>query len=117
MSDADSRIRTHLANERTFLAWLRTGLSLIVVGLGAAQFVERDLVPGLPVTTVFAALLVVAGSALTVLAGAQYRRSRDEIDHGTYRAASATVGLAVAVVGIGGLLTLALVFLLRRAGP
>ena len=46
-ADPDSRARTHLANERTFLAWLRTGLALIVLGIGAAQFVshERQLVP------------------------------------------------------------------------
>ena len=52
-TDPDSRARTHLANERTFLAWLRTGLALIVLGIGAAQFVsqERQLVPGLPVGT------------------------------------------------------------------
>lgn len=114
--DPDSRIRTHLANERTFLAWLRTGLSLIIVGLGVAQFVPRELVPGLPLTTMFACLLVVAGSALTVLAGAQYRRSRDAIDRGTYRAAGLTVGIAVVVVGLAGVLTLVLVLQLRRAG-
>ena len=39
-TDPDSRARTHLANERTFLAWLRTGLGLIVLGLAAAQFME-----------------------------------------------------------------------------
>ena len=30
--------RFSLANERTFLAWLRTGLALIAGGLGVAQF-------------------------------------------------------------------------------
>ena len=28
-------VRTHLANERTFLAWLRSALVLVGVGLGA----------------------------------------------------------------------------------
>ena len=31
----DALIRTHLANERTFLAWLRTAVVLLGVGLGA----------------------------------------------------------------------------------
>lgn len=31
----ESLIRTHLANERTFLAWLRTAVVLLGVGLGA----------------------------------------------------------------------------------
>ncbi|NJL80098.1 MAG: DUF202 domain-containing protein [Richelia sp. SM2_1_7] len=29
----ESRLREHLANERTFLAWLRTSISLIGFGL------------------------------------------------------------------------------------
>jgi len=40
-TELESRARTHLANERTFLAWLRTGIALISLGLAAAQFLER----------------------------------------------------------------------------
>ena len=29
--DEESRTRTHLANERTFLAWFRTGITLIAL--------------------------------------------------------------------------------------
>jgi uncharacterized membrane protein YidH (DUF202 family) len=39
-TELESRARTHLANERTFLAWLRTGIALISLGLAAAQFLE-----------------------------------------------------------------------------
>lgn len=34
-TDDDALIRTHLANERTFLAWLRSAVVLLGVGLGA----------------------------------------------------------------------------------
>ena len=34
----DSRLREHLANERTFLAWLRTSISLIGFGLAITRF-------------------------------------------------------------------------------
>lgn len=34
----DSTARDHLANERTFLAWLRTGLSLSGAGFGVIKF-------------------------------------------------------------------------------
>ncbi|WP_223164079.1 YidH family protein [Nocardioides mesophilus] len=60
-----------LANERTFLAYLRTGLALQIAGLGALQFL----------TTGHAALriglglvLVLTGSAVGV---AGYRRCRE----------------------------------------
>ena len=29
---SDNRVRDHLANERTFLAWLRTGLAVAIFG-------------------------------------------------------------------------------------
>jgi putative membrane protein len=41
-ADPDRRIdafrRTHLANERTYLAWLRSGLTAVAVGLGVGKF-------------------------------------------------------------------------------
>jgi putative membrane protein len=35
----DATRRTHLANERTYLAWLRSGLTALAVGLGVAKFI------------------------------------------------------------------------------
>ncbi len=35
--DLDATRRTHLANERTYLAWLRTGLTAVAVGLAVAK--------------------------------------------------------------------------------
>jgi len=45
-SDADPRVglaydRTHLANERTFAAWLRTGLSVAAGGIVVARLVPE----------------------------------------------------------------------------
>ena len=111
-ADPDSRARTHLANERTFLAWLRTGLSLIAVGLAAAQFLDRDPVDGIPVTA-FAAFLIAAGTA-TVAAGAvHYARSRDRIEAERFRPAGRSVRVVAGLVVAGGLLALVLVLLLR----
>ncbi len=35
--------RTVLANERTFQAWVRTGLSALAAGLGVARFMQESL--------------------------------------------------------------------------
>ncbi len=40
--DPDTRARTHLANERTFLAWLRTSLTTIALGIGASDFLVDE---------------------------------------------------------------------------
>jgi hypothetical protein len=58
-TDLESRARTHLANERTFLAWLRTGITLIGLGLAAAQFLERQVAPGLPLIRSMSITMVV----------------------------------------------------------
>jgi putative membrane protein len=34
----DATRRTHLANERTYLSWLRSGLAAVAVGLAVAKF-------------------------------------------------------------------------------
>ncbi len=68
-ADPDSRARTHLANERTFLAWLRTGLSLMAVGLAAARFLPVDLIPGFPYVRSFAAMLVLSGTVMVLYRG------------------------------------------------
>jgi putative membrane protein len=36
--EGDAPRRTHLANERTFLAWWRSGLASITVGFGVGKF-------------------------------------------------------------------------------
>jgi putative membrane protein len=55
--------RFSLANERTFLAWLRTGLALVGGGLAVAQFLE----PGV-VRTALAIALMALGGAVAVRA-------------------------------------------------
>lgn len=111
-ADPDSRARTHLANERTFLAWLRTGLSLIALGLVGAQVLEQDLVPGVPVVTGYAALLVLGGVTMTIAAGIHFGRSRTQIDAGTYDPSARVVVIAVGLVALAGLSALGLILLL-----
>ena len=38
---ADSTRRTRLANERTYLAWWRTGLTTLAVAIGAGKIVPE----------------------------------------------------------------------------
>ncbi len=113
--DTDSRARTHLANERTFLAWLRTGLSLVALGLGAAQFLQDDLVAGVPVTAIFASFLVAAGATLTAIGGAHYVRGRDEIDAGAFEPAGREIAVAAGLVTVAGIAAFILILLLRAA--
>ena len=65
--DHDSRARTHLANERTFLAWFRTGITLVALGLAAAQFLGSDTRTGRPLVHVLATVVIVTGAFVVVV--------------------------------------------------
>jgi putative membrane protein len=61
-------IRTHLANERTFAAWVRTGLSIDAAGIGVARAHPGTSTRWLAVT------LILLGSGMIVFGGARFGR-------------------------------------------
>lgn len=65
--------RTGLAEERTFAAWLRTGLTMIGVGLGAAKLLTDTAVPWL--ARLFGIVLVAGGGGVFLLGYHTYHRS------------------------------------------
>ncbi len=70
-TDPDPRFT--FANERTFLAWIRTSLALIAGGIGLEAFVT-DVLPSL-LRSVVAAVLLVLGGALALTAFFRWLRS------------------------------------------
>jgi putative membrane protein len=64
--------RFTLANERTFLAWIRTALALIASGVAVVQFVPAFGVPG--VRHALSVLLTAGGGLLAVLAVRRWQR-------------------------------------------
>ena len=112
-ADLDSRARTLLANERTFLAWLRTGLSLVAAGLAVANFLPVGVIPGIPYVRIYSVLLVVSGTMLVVTGGVRARRASRRIEQGVTVASPA--GLWVVAIGAGILCAMAipLIFGLR----
>jgi putative membrane protein len=116
-TDLDSRARSHLANERTFLAWLRTGLALIVVGIGAAQFLEldRNLIPGVRIVSDFAAMLILVGTLTVILGRVRYMQSREQIDRAQFHPAGHSITAATALIAVIGVLSIVLVYLMGRS--
>jgi putative membrane protein len=113
-TDLESRARTHLANERTFLAWLRTGIALIGLGLAAAQFLERQVAPGLPLIRSMAITMVVTGILMTVDGTRRYVRHSKQIEAGAFRVTTRSAEVVAGLVVLLGLMAIAFILLLRR---
>lgn len=105
--DHDSRARTHLANERTFLAWFRTGITLVALGLAAAQFLARDVSPGFPLVRSLSTVVIATGAVVVVVGMFRYREGRRRIDADAFRPAwrsiSILAGAALVVAALGTL--------------
>ena len=70
--EQDPDYRFTLANERTFLAWIRTALGLIAGGVAVVQLVPAFLLPG--AREVLGVLLTALGGLLAVLAVSRWKR-------------------------------------------
>ncbi|WP_309064726.1 YidH family protein [Microbacterium sp.] len=95
--------RFSLANERTFLAWTRTGLALIAGGV-ALEVLGLDLHAGL--RTAASLVLIVAGTAVAPLAFWEWMRTERALrESQPLPGAYSGVVLAVVVLVIGLLVT------------
>ncbi len=73
-----ARQRNLLANERTFSAWLRTGLAAVIAGLGIARLLD----PGseLWAARVLGAIFILAGGISCVIALWRYEQGYRELE-------------------------------------
>ncbi len=98
-----------LANERTFLAWLRTGLALVAGGVALDQFVAvasgSELVRWLAIATIG------LGAVVGVVGIVRWRQA-DDVMHegGTMHRSSVALWLGVTFVSIAVFVGLALIF-------
>lgn len=122
------RQREHQANERTFLAWLRTSIALIGFGFAIARFglFLRQLQNAVtqqetPNDSLFnsenlGVSLVVVGIVVIGLAALRYNQVFWQIERGDYRPNQLFVWLITGVVMILGMLSIPLV-LMRNQLP
>ncbi len=105
----DERIRDHLANERTYLAWLRTGLSTMGFGVVIAKL--RFLFPAEELTSPSANVIhasnigfffAIVGLFIVMIAGWRYAVVQDQIRRKSYRSSKRIViALSFCVIALG----------------
>ncbi|MFB2878625.1 YidH family protein [Floridanema aerugineum] len=121
------RQREHQANERTFLAWLRTAIALIGFGFAIARFglflrqieisfTGKNAVPDSFINSQHLGIsLVILGVMVIALSVWRYNKVLRQIEEADYKPSRLMVLLTAVIVMILGLLTIP--FLLWRHTP
>lgn len=101
--------RDHLANERTYLAWLRTAAAVMALGLAVAGLVHE----ASATSAIAGVLLVLTGVVGVVYGTMRYRQVTRELDSGVFiagrRGKAAVVASTVLAVAVVAALVLILV--------
>ena len=107
-----NRARDHLANERTFLAWVRTGAAIVVFGFAIGRFAiairQLTALQGHPVRTAGISVwlgsgTIAAGVVLVVAGLLRYRKTRAQLDAGTFEPAGFVLDLITILTVVFGL--------------
>ena len=110
--DNPSSARDHLANERTFLAWLRTGVAVVVFGFAIGRFAiaiqEFMKVEGHPqnaarMSVWFGLVAIVTGVALVFAGLTRYRRTRAQLEVGIFEPAGFLIDVVAGLTVVFGL--------------
>jgi putative membrane protein len=107
-----NRARDHLANERTFLAWVRTSVAIVVFGFAIGRFAiaMRQLTEfqgrGSRTTgfSVWMGMSAILAGVVMVGAGLmRYRKTRSQLDEGKFEPAGFIVDLVTILTVLFGL--------------
>ncbi len=104
--------RDHLANERTFLAWVRTGVAVVVFGFAIGRFaiairqwmaMQGHSVPTSGLSVWFGTVAIIAGVLVCATGLVRYRRTREQIDSGNFQPAGFVIDLIGILTALFGL--------------
>ena len=110
----------HLANERTFLAWIRTGIGIMGFGFVVVKFslfvkqisavLGEDGVmpvaemPSKGYSDAIGILLVLLGAAATLFSYMRYATTKSQLDRGTYYHSSLMIKVVTVIIFLVSLL-------------
>ena len=107
-----NRARDHLANERTFLAWVRTGVATIIFGFAIGRFsiALREFLKlqgynsATPGFTTWLGIISAVGGVLIIFAGlSRYRKAKAQLESDTFEPAGFVIDLVSYLLGLFGL--------------
>jgi uncharacterized membrane protein YidH (DUF202 family) len=110
--------RVHMANERTFLSWVRTSIGIMAFGFVVEKFaffikrlsyflgksnIPETSTPSIGYSSILGIVLVVMGALMGVLAFVRYKKVQTEINTDTYQPSTildilVTIGILVIAI-------------------
>jgi putative membrane protein len=116
-NQSSNRARDHLANERTFLAWVRTGVAVVVFGFAIGRFAiaiqqlvqlqgnaSQGNVSRTAGLSVWIGTIAIFGGVVLTIAGLlRYRHTRAQLESGRFEPAGFIVDLVAILVVLFGL--------------
>lgn len=105
--------REHLANERTFLAWIRTSIALMGFGFVIVKFVlflkeisiylkiEQSVTSGY--SAIVGIVMVLIGVTIALLAYFQYRSKEKQINNSEFKSSPLLILLITLILLVGGI--------------
>jgi len=110
----DKRVSDHLANERTFLAWIRTSIGIMAFGFVVVRFslfvkqltmiLDKDKMGSSAAvdrghhSAFIGIVLVASGLLTTVFSFVRFMKSKAQIESGEYRSSSPLIWLVTAFI-------------------
>ncbi len=113
--------RVHMANERTFLAWIRTSIGIMAFGFVVEKFAlfvkqisfflgKEVALPSRGYSSVFGIILVALGALMGLLAFIRYKKVEKQIDEDTYQPSLILdILLTMSILSIGVFLVIYLI--------
>ena len=99
-----TNIREHLANERTFLAWMRTSIGIMAFGFVVVKFAlfvkqismmlgKENLIHSTGYSGIVGIILVSVGTVTAILSFIKYKRTEKQLNEGNYKYSSLLITL------------------------
>jgi len=115
----------HLANERTFLAWMRTSVGLMVFGFVVVKFSlfvkqislllgKENVIQNRGYSAIVGIVLVAVGTLTSILSYLRYRQTEKQINEGFYRHSSFLLTVITAFIFFVSVLLI--VYLIQSTG-
>jgi putative membrane protein len=119
MKDAETplpgKAADHLANERTFLAWIRTAIAVMAFGFVVVKFSlfmkqlelifseTTTVVPARGYSSLIGIILVALGGLICLLSYLQFKKNEKQLNNNTYSSSSVLISWFSVVLIIGSI--------------